>query len=215
MCFYELKKYYLLYLLLNIVNMIKKYFKRKSKLAIAIDILIFVMLIFIAIPSTRKNTLAFILKPTMYFHQPKVIKNKTKLESETYLWKLQNQDGIVFSLNDFKDKVVFINLWATWCPPCIAEMPDLQKLYGDYGDKVEFLFVSNEQTDEVHKFMVKNNYTLPYYKPVTQYPDQLLAKSIPTTYVINKKGEITIYKAGLAKWNSQRIRKVLDVLINQ
>lgn len=195
--------------------MLKKYFKRKSKLSIVIDVLIGIMLILLLIPATRKDMAALILKPTIYIHQPKVKANKTKLNESTYNWKLQNSDGITFTIGDFKDKVVFINLWATHCPPCIAEMPDLQNLYNDYGSKVEFLFITNEDSDKVNQFMAKKELSLPIYKPLTQYPDDFETSSIPTTFVINKDGEIVIHKVGLAKWNSKRIRNVLDVLINK
>lgn len=195
--------------------MIKDYFRKKSKLSIAIDIILGVFLLLVIIPVTRKNTVAFILKPTMFLHQPTVKSNKISLSSETYNWKLQNADGITFSLDDFKDQVVFINLWATSCPPCIAEMPDLQNLYNDYGDKVQFLFVSNEDSDMVNKFMAKKKLNLPIYKPLTQYPDDFSTNSIPTTFVVNKEGQIVIHKVGLAKWNSNKIRKVLDILVNK
>ena len=195
--------------------MLKEYFKKKSKLSIVIDVAIGIMLLLLLIPGTRKDMAALILRPAIYIHQPKVKANKVKLKENTYNWKLQNVDGIVFTLHDFKDKVVFINLWATHCPPCIAEMPDLQKLYNDYGSKVEFLFVSNEEAEKVNRFMTKKKLSLPTYKPLSQYPDDFETSSIPTTFVVNKEGEIVIHKVGLAKWNSQRIRKVLDALINK
>lgn len=195
--------------------MLKNYFKKKSKLSIAIDIAIGIMLLLLLIPGTRKDMAALILKPTLFIHQPKVEKNKVKLNEEALNWQFQNIDGITFTLNDFEDKVVFINLWATWCPPCIAEMPDLQKLYDDYGNKVQFVFISNEASNVVQEFFAKKGFTLPAFMPISQYPANFETKSIPTTFVINKDREIVIHKAGVAKWNSQRIRKVLDVLIAQ
>lgn len=194
---------------------IKNYFKKKSKLSIAIDIAIAIMLILLLIPGTRKDMAALILKPTLFLHQPHVKSNKVQLDDEALNWKLQGADGITFSLNDFEDQVVFINLWATWCPPCIAEMSDLQKLYNAYGDKVQFMFISNENYLVLEDFIANKGYNIPVFTPLTEYPEKLQTNSIPTTFVINKKGEIVIHKAGVAKWNSKRVRNILDILIAQ
>ncbi len=195
--------------------MLKNYFKKKSKFSIAIDIVIGIMLLLLLIPATRKDMAGLMLKPTLFLHQPKVNSVKPKLLNETYAWQLQDITGKHFTFSEFANKVVFINLWATWCPPCIAEMPDLQKLYNDYGDRVEFLFVSNEDVGVISKFLEKKEYTLPAYMPLSKYPDDFETRSIPTSFVINKNGEIVIAKKGVAKWNSKRIRGVLDILLNQ
>jgi len=193
--------------------MIKEYFKKKSKFALGIDIVVGIMIILLIIPATRKDMGALILKPTLFIHQPKINAVKPVLMPDTYGWQLKDLTGERIRFSEFSGKVVFVNLWATWCPPCIAEMPDLQKLYNDYGDKVVFLFVSNEEIDVLKGFLEKKNYTLPVYIPVTEYPADFETSSIPTSFVINKKGELVISKKGVAKWNSKRIRSVLDTLI--
>lgn len=195
--------------------MLKNYFKKKSKFSIAIDVLIGLMLILLLIPATRKDMAALILKPTLIIHQPRVMKDKQPLQPATLQWQLQHTNGTRVTFGELEGRVVFINLWATWCPPCIAEMPQLQKLYNDYSDKVVFLFVSNEEYSTIKAFMEKKEFTLPAYMPLTQYPDDFEATSIPTTFIINKKGEMVVNKSGVAQWNSKRIRKVLDVLIAQ
>ena len=195
--------------------MLKKYFKNKSKLSIAIDIFIVVVLILLLIPGTRKYTAATIIKATMIVHQPKVNKDKPVVNADAYSWQLQDMTGERIKFGRYKDKVVFINLWATWCPPCIAELPDLQKLYDDYGDRVEFLFISNESQSVINTFLEEKQFTLPAYIPLTDYPIDFTTNSIPTSYLINKKGEIVIAKKGVAQWNSKRVRGVLDVLVKE
>lgn len=195
--------------------MIKKYLKKKSPIAIVIDAIIVIALILLAIPATRKDVAALLLKPTLIIHQPKVNNVKPILSSSAYEWKLSNTDGITFSLNDFKGKVVFINLWATWCPPCVAELPELNKLHNDYSDDVVFLFITHEEAEVVKQFLRKKSYTIPVYKPLTQYPSDFETSSIPTTFVINKNGEVVISKSGIANWNSKKVRNILDILINQ
>ena len=195
--------------------MLKNYFRKKTKFAIAIDIVIGIVLLLLLIPGTRKDMVALMLKPTLFFHQPKVNSEKPTLKADTYNWQLKDMTGEKISFNKLSGKVVFINIWATWCPPCIAELPDLQKLYNDYGDKVEFLFISNENTEVIKAFLDNKDFTIPAYIPLTQYPSDFETSSIPTTFVINTNGEIVINKAGLAKWNSKRIRGVLDALLKQ
>jgi thiol-disulfide isomerase/thioredoxin len=116
-------------------------------------------------------------------------------------------------LNNAKGKVILINFWATWCPPCIAEMPYLDGLYRDYKDKVVFLFVSNEDASTTQAFLNKKGYALTSIKPISYSPKLLETNSLPTTYLIDKKGGIVIKKTGSADWNSQSFRKTLDELV--
>ncbi len=194
---------------------LKNYFKKKSKFSIAIDALIGIMLILLLIPATRKDMAAFILKPTLIIHQPKVLKDRISISDQANFWQLKQVDGTTLTLKELEGKVIFINLWATWCPPCIAEMPQLQKLYDDYNGKVEFLFISNENIPTIRAFIDKKGFTLPAYVPINQYPSDFEATSIPTTFVIDKNGALVISKSGVAQWNSKRIRGILDALINQ
>lgn len=193
--------------------MLKNYIKKKSKFGLAIDLFMLILLVLLLIPATRKNTAAFILKPTLFIHQPKVKTDRVEISTQAYNWQLKNLDGEGVSLSELSGKVVFINLWATWCPPCIAELPDLIKLYDDYGDKVVFLFISNESLPALKAFVDKKGYQIPVYFPVTGYPADFEANSIPTTFIVNKKGEIVVQKNGVAKWNSNRTRNILNTLI--
>tara|TARA_R110002050_G_scaffold286121_2_gene436383 strand:- start:183916 stop:184368 length:453 start_codon:yes stop_codon:yes gene_type:complete len=74
-----------------------------------------------------------------------------------YNWQLSSQDRVAHNFNEYNDKVVVLNFWATWCPPCVAEMPSFQKLYNDYGDRVTFLFLATDEEEKVASFLKKNN----------------------------------------------------------
>ena len=91
-------------------------------------------------------------------------------------------------MESLKGKVVFINYWATWCPPCIAEMPSLQKLYSEYKDKAVFLFVANDEPDKVGYFMREKGFNFPVYFQVSEPAEELRSKSLPTTFIINSEG---------------------------
>lgn len=137
-----------------------------------------------------------------------------------YRWQLQVLDSEdkaeVLGEIDFlqsKGKVAIVNFWATWCPPCVAEMPSFQKLYDDYGDNVDFYFVSSEKAEKLKGFMTKHKYNLPVYIQTYQAPEQMQSNVLPTTYLISKKGEIVINETGSADWNSKKMRELLDRLL--
>ena len=142
-----------------------------------------------------------------------VLKTELQMPVENYDWQLVDAKGKDFNFISAKGKVVLVNFWATWCPPCVAEMPSLQRLYNDYNDKVVFMFVAQDKVEKVSAFIVKKGYTLPVYYSKTEAPSVLTSKTIPTTYVINKEGKIIIAKTGVADWNSDKTRKMLDVLL--
>ena len=95
---------------------------------------------------------------------PSVEKIENSEKIDTYNWQLEGLNAENINFNELKNKVVFVNFWATWCPPCRAEMPMIQELYNDYKDKIEFVFVTNESWETVEKFYLKYNYNLPIYK---------------------------------------------------
>ena len=132
---------------------------------------------------------------------------------EDYNWLLVDSNGQRFNFESNKGEVILINFWATWCPPCVAEMPSLAKLYADYGDKVVFAFVANDHADKVSSFLQKKDYQLPVFYEADHTPELLEHSSIPTTYVLSRTGKIVIEESGVADWNSQKTRNLLDSLI--
>ena len=142
-----------------------------------------------------------------------VLKTELQMPVENYDWQLVDANGNDFNFIDAKGKVVLVNFWATWCPPCVAEMPSLQLLYNDYNEKVVFMFVAQDKVEKVSAFIAKKEYTIPVYYSKTEAPSVLTSKTIPTTYVINKEGKIIIAETGAADWNSAKTRKMLDELL--
>jgi thiol-disulfide isomerase/thioredoxin len=133
---------------------------------------------------------------------------------QTYNWELSGLKGETVDFNEFKGQVVLVNFWATWCPPCIAEMPSYQDLYNDYKDKMVFVFVANDDPKKVKKFIADKGYQLPVFLQITKAPDELLSNSLPTTFIIDKTGKIVVDKTGAADWNSGKVKKMLDKLIS-
>jgi thiol-disulfide isomerase/thioredoxin len=145
---------------------------------------------------------------------PSVNKVEEAEKLTSYNWELKGLNTEDISFIKLKNKIVFVNFWATWCPPCRAELPMIQELYNDYKDKVAFVFVTDESWQTVQTFFNKNNYNLPTYNSVSLPPQTFLeTNSIPASYLIDADGNILISKTGAADWNSDKVRELLDNLL--
>jgi len=130
-------------------------------------------------------------------------------------WTLSILDGDEIEFSEFKDKVLFINFWATWCKPCIAEMPGIQKLYDELSDEdIVFLVISNETEAVVKKFFDNNDYTFPVYLTgAHDLPNIFQSRSIPATFIIDKNGYIVFKHKGMAAWDDRSCREFLRKLL--
>jgi thiol-disulfide isomerase/thioredoxin len=134
---------------------------------------------------------------------------------DEYNWTLKSFDGKIRNLKEYKGNVIFINFWATWCAPCLEEMPDLQNLYNVYGDKVTFLFVARDKHNWVATFLTKKDYDIPVYFELGLTPKLFYHGSIPATFIISKNGVIEMAKTGSYDWNSNTVRNLLDNLLKE
>jgi thiol-disulfide isomerase/thioredoxin len=132
-----------------------------------------------------------------------------------YTWKLEDLKGNTAHFTSAEAKVTLVNVWATWCPPCIAEMPSMQALYNKYGTEVSFYFVSLETPETLKRFMEKKGYTFPVYTTNDRFPEPLETNSFPTTYLISKKGKVVINKKGAADWDSDNVYATIDALLKE
>lgn len=176
------------------------------------NIIFLIVILLLIIPQTRQPIQVFLHKGLALIGPSTVAEDKREQVAH-YNWELISDTGDVYNFNEAQGKVVLINFWATWCPPCIAEMPSLDALYESFKDKVVFLFVSNESQETISNFITKNNYGFKVHTPKTAYPKPFDASAIPRTYVIDKKGFIVIDKTGAANWNSDGVRSQLDDLL--
>ncbi|WP_452222464.1 TlpA family protein disulfide reductase [Lacinutrix salivirga] len=177
------------------------------------NIIFFVIILVLIIPQTRQPIQVALHKGLALF-SPSIKTSETLEVVTTYNWKLKTIHGEGYNFNSAKNKVVLVNFWATWCPPCIAEMPSLQALYTDYKDDVEFVFISNEALEVVQTFIEKKDYTFTTVKPLEQpKTEQFSVSGIPRTFLISKTGEIVIDKTGAANWNSEAVRTKIDELL--
>ncbi|MGI9527296.1 MAG: TlpA family protein disulfide reductase [Weeksellaceae bacterium] len=176
------------------------------------DVLIGVFILLMLLPQTRMPVQVFIQRLISF--SPNTISKDKQEKLLDYSLTFSDQENNVYSLENDKGKVIVINFWATWCPPCVAEMPSFSNLYQDYKDDVSFYFITQDEWSRVNTFEDKRNYALPYYQ-LLKPSDQLQYTSLPTTYVIGKEGNILINKVGVADWESDGMRSFLDQALSE
>ena len=152
---------------------------------------------------------SFIFPPS----ETAVNERKTLDSYNVNLQGISNAENL--NLEATKGKVVFINHWATWCAPCRAEMPSLQKLYDAYKDQVVFIFLTTDTKKVVDNYYISKKFSLPTYAFNSTIPKQINTTSLPATFILDKQGKVYLEEFGPADWNSSHVRNMLDVLISQ
>ncbi|MDR6457458.1 thiol-disulfide isomerase/thioredoxin [Chryseobacterium vietnamense] len=131
---------------------------------------------------------------------------------------LKNEEGKIIDSPALQNKVVFINFWASWCPPCRAEFPSVQKLYDQYKNNPDMVFLTVNLDDNVSlgkSYLKEKGFTVPFLTPAGNIPDVLYSGSLPTTVVLDRKGEIRLHHKGLADYSKDSFYKQIDELLNQ
>ncbi|MGJ3236851.1 redoxin family protein [Marivirga sp.] len=133
-----------------------------------------------------------------------------EIESFDFDGELITPNGKRIQYSNLKNKTIFINYWATWCPPCLGEMPHIEKLYLQLKDNpdIVFLMVSKDNDfNKAIKFKDKKEYELPIYRELKS-PVQLQSQTLPTTFVI-KNGKIAFRKEGMSNFNTEDFKNFL------
>lgn len=145
----------------------------------------------------------------------KIEKTNQPTSEANYVFEMVDADGKAVNMEDLKGKVVFMNFWATWCPPCIAEMPSIQTLYDKVKDDKDIVILTVEvegKRDKVAKFMERKKLSLPVVYPNSSIPTEFFNGSLPTTVILDKKGNIAHTTMGMADYSGQDIVDFLNEL---
>lgn len=137
-----------------------------------------------------------------------------QIEPRDFTLQLLNGDNI--TLSSLKGKVVILNFWATWCPPCREEMPSMEKLYQQYKDQgLEMLAVNlRENRNTVQQFIQQNGYTFPVPLDLNGRVGSMYGiSSIPTTFIINREGMIIGRVVGSIYWDTPQVFALFDALL--
>ena len=190
-----------------------KYFKNSSWFKIVTDLLFYMLILSLLIPATRIHVSAMLIRATMMSPKVKSVENSEKLKQEDYLLSLEDLDGNPVNLADFKGEVLFINFWATWCPPCRAEMPSMQEFCDRHGSDLKIFLITNEERDKVKSYLDEYGFHLPVYFQRSVAHGVFNIRSLPTSFVIGKNGEIFVNKKGAARWDSKGFEKKLKQIL--
>jgi thiol-disulfide isomerase/thioredoxin len=140
---------------------------------------------------------------------------REKRPARDFTLKALNGDEV--ALSGLRGQVVFLNFWATWCPPCRAEMPSMETLYRRFKDQgLAFAAVAlMERAAVVEDFIEENGFTFP------ALPDTMGAagarygiQAVPTTLVLDRDGQVIVYAAGARKWDTPEMIAAFERLLN-
>lgn len=140
------------------------------------------------------------------------IESAVTLKDEDYDVQLKGINVPSTNLKNLKgNKLVFLNFWGTWCAPCREEWPTIQNLYEARKDKIDFVLIAMQDKEEdVVKFMKEKGYTAPVYIAQSPVSKNILPKSFPTTFLLDKNGRILLKEDASKDWNSKSVNDFID-----
>lgn len=146
--------------------------------------------------------------------QPNTTLDESTFQKAEFNVPLLTLDGKQASLKDLEGKVIFMNQWATWCPPCIAEMPNIQGLYESLdNENVAFVMLSlDEDKEAAQKYIANQGFTFPVYFYNGRRPGVYNSSVVPTTFIISPDGMIVSKKLGMANYNTTTFKEFLSKL---
>jgi len=134
-------------------------------------------------------------------------------------FKVSALDGSTLRLADLRGKVVFLNLWATWCPPCKEEMPAMEKLWQRYKERglvVIALSMDSGGAKAVKPFIEHAKFTYPVgLDPKMEVAQLYGARAVPATFIIDRRGNLHSIALGPREWDSKPAFAFFDSLLNQ
>jgi thiol-disulfide isomerase/thioredoxin len=123
-----------------------------------------------------------------------------------YQMDAQTLAGETVGFSRFSGKVLILNFWATWCGPCVAEMPSLARLRDATADlDVTMACVTREDQPVVEKFIEKRGIDVPIYLLRGDLPECFVSRAIPATYILDRTGQVALRHLGAAKWDDGRV----------
>ncbi len=186
--------------------------KKRLKKYISNGIFIAILALMLFVPSAKALLIQGLMQVGIF--NPDVPSAKNTAQPTLDL-KFKDQNGKIVSLDDLKGKVVFLNFWATWCPPCLAEMPSINKLYEQNKVNEDVVFImldADSNFEKANGYMKRKSYQMPVYQMASSVPEQIFAGSLPTTVVFDKQGRLSFQHVGPANYNSQKFTDFIEKL---
>jgi thiol-disulfide isomerase/thioredoxin len=133
-------------------------------------------------------------------------------------FSVKDEDGKITNVSELKGKVVFINFWASWCPPCRAEFPPIQKFYEKYSSNNNLVFITVNMDEDLKagtSYLEKEQFTIPFLTPNGNIPTEYFSGSLPTTVVLDKTGKIRMHHAGMADYSKDSFYEEINQLLKE
>lgn len=123
-------------------------------------------------------------------------------------------EGKAIDWDSYAGKPIFLNLWATWCKPCIAEMPSIERAWQQLGPEgMSFLVASDEPLNKIRAFQQQNDYTFPIVQIASGF-QSLGIRALPTTILYDKTGKKVLSETGGRAWDDARQIERMRELLN-
>ena len=174
---------------------------------------LFLILIVLAFFLTSLGYESKIIINRIFASAPEIAAPGERQSIQNYNWKLKDENWDFFNFKQSEDKVIFVSFWASWHIPAVSELSDIQKLYDDYNEKIDFYVITDEEKAPVEEFMEKRGYTFPVTYLIIGEEMPFDAENIPAGYILDKQGRIAAQHSGVTRWNSTKIRTLLNDLI--
>jgi thiol-disulfide isomerase/thioredoxin len=190
--------------------------KHLTKSSILNALFFVLLLVILFVPSAKAMLMQGLMQIGLFKPDTEVkTAGMLPIEQGSATIRFSDSKGKTFTLQDLKGKVVFLNFWATWCPPCLAEMPSINKLYERYKNDPQVVFVlvdADGKLDKAQAYLDRKQFDLPVYTLDTAVPDVLFSGSLPTTVVLDKQGRISYNESGAANYASKTFIKFIETI---
>ena len=151
----------------------------------------------------------------IFLFSPNIIEIAQREQIKDYDWKLKDAKWNVFNFDKSKGNVVFINQWASWRVPSVAELQSIQNFYDAYKGKIDFYIITNEERAPAEVFIKKNKFTFPVTYLIIGEKMPINSNVVPSSYLIDKNGYIVIYEDTIADWDNKKVYTVVNELIEE
>lgn len=137
-------------------------------------------------------------------------------ERADYDWTVRTLEGEAVSLERYRGRPLFLNLWATWCAPCVAELASIEALASrPEVAGVAFLLVSPEEPEVVDRFRRRLGLSLPVLIEGTRMPRAWGLRALPTTWIVDAEGRVALRHRGAADWDRPEVAALLEALARE
>lgn len=192
--------------------MIEKKSKWRSRI---INLIFFGLVLFFLVSTPAKSwLLGQLVRTGLFSAKIEQVKDSQNAVSAMPL-TFRAPNGSSYSTENMKGKVVFINFWASWCPPCRAEMPSVNSLYDQLKNDPKFEFVFINMDDNIQtalEYLKDHSFIIPIHRAEGFIPTDIYNGTLPTTVILDKNGNIVMKHSGMADYDSKNFMRQLKAL---